>query len=288
VKRVSTYWGVVALAAALIWPVKAETCGYHDPSLIARGILNWTYPKALYVGTAVWQAEASGVLPRPRQTPQDLFAYQRMVRHLQTLGEKLRSSRIAQAQGSTFSMVLLDSMLWTRFVAVPEGYAVGVHADGPSAGDVVLVTHGKVIRALEGKESIPKLVPPNPALIAADPATYVNYHRVRIDPKKAEDVDKVVTFTFGDKTVGLHVRRGIAEFLPEPDKYLRKPDVAIAIDGDTWAKLYLNQTDLKSAVENGPTKVTLGDVEEAAVVLDLFDKFEPAKNVTVQNLNLHD
>ncbi|MGB2932155.1 MAG: hypothetical protein WBB88_07355 [Methyloceanibacter sp.] len=133
-KRISAYWGVVALAAALIWPVKAEACGYHDPSLIARGILNWTYPKALYVGTAVWQAEASGVLPRSTQTPMDLFTYQRTVRHLQTLGERLRSSRIAQAQGSSFSMVLLDSMLWTRFAAAPDGYAVEVHASGPSAG----------------------------------------------------------------------------------------------------------------------------------------------------------
>ena len=32
-----------------------------------------------------------------------------------------------------------------------------------------------------------------PCIAAWDRATYVNYHRVRIDPKKAEDVDKVVT-----------------------------------------------------------------------------------------------
>jgi alkyl sulfatase BDS1-like metallo-beta-lactamase superfamily hydrolase len=31
-------------------------------------------------------------------------------------------------------------------------------------------------RVLEGKGTIPKVVPPNPALIAADPTTYVNYH----------------------------------------------------------------------------------------------------------------
>jgi hypothetical protein len=35
------------------------------------------------------------------------------------------------------------------------------------------------------------------ARIAADLAPYVNYHRVRIAPKKAENVDKVVTFDFG-------------------------------------------------------------------------------------------
>ncbi len=60
------------------------------------------------------------------------------------------------------------------------------------------------------------------------------------------------------------------------------------MDGDTWAKLYLNQTDLKSAVEGGSAKITTGDPETAFAVLDLFDKFEPAKNVTVQTLNLHD
>jgi hypothetical protein len=145
-KWTSVYWGAILLTAVLVRPTTAEACGYHDPSVIARGVLNWTYPKALYVGTAVWQAEASGVLPRPTQT--DLFAYQRTVRHLQTLGERLRRSRIAHGQDRSFSMVLLDSMLWTRFAVVPEGYAVEVHADGPAAGDVVLVTHGKVIQAL--------------------------------------------------------------------------------------------------------------------------------------------
>jgi hypothetical protein len=147
-KRAFTYWAAVILAAALIRPATVEACGYHDPSLIARGVLNWTYPKALYVGTAVWQAEASGLLPRHGQTPRDLFAYQRLVRHLATLGERLSRSSTAHGQGSSFSMVLLDSMLWTRFAAVPDGYTVEVHAKGPSVGDVVLVTHGKVIQAL--------------------------------------------------------------------------------------------------------------------------------------------
>jgi hypothetical protein len=84
------------------------------------------------------------------------------------------------------------------------------------------------------------------------------------------------------------VPRGIAEFLPEPDKYLRKPDIAIVMDGAAWAQLYLNQTDLRSAVEGSSAKITTGDLESAVAVLDLFDKFEPAKNVTVQTLNLHD
>jgi hypothetical protein len=126
-----------------------EACGYHDPSLVAKGILNWVYPRALYVDTAVWQAEANGVLPKRAQAPaKDLFAYQRTVARLQTLDEKLRRARIAQRRGSSFSMVLLDSMLWTRFTNSPDGYTVEVHTDGAALGDVVVVTHGKVIQAL--------------------------------------------------------------------------------------------------------------------------------------------
>lgn len=142
-------------------------------------------------------------------------------------------------------------------------------------------------RALEGKENIPKVVPPNLAIIAASPATFVDYHRVRIDPRKAEAVDSVIAFTFGDKTVGLHVRRGVAGFFAELAKYNRKADVGLAMDGATWAKLYLNATDLKSEAASGAVKVTTGDVASASAILDLFDRFDPATNVTVQHLHLH-
>jgi alkyl sulfatase BDS1-like metallo-beta-lactamase superfamily hydrolase len=140
-------------------------------------------------------------------------------------------------------------------------------------------------RALEGKEQIPKLVPPHPAIIAARPATFVNYHRVRIDPKKAENVDKVLAFDFGDKTVALHIRRGIAEFVPDPAKYYRKSDITLAMGGDEWAKLYLDQTDLKATIGAGKTKVTQGTAEEAIRLLDLFDRFDPARNVVIPRLH---
>ena len=136
-------------------------------------------------------------------------------------------------------------------------------------------------RALEGKETIPKLVPPAPAAIAADPATYVNYYRVRIDPKKAENTDKVVAFAFPNEAVALHVRRGIAEFISEPAKYLRKSDITLTMDGATWAKFYLNQTDLTKAISAGEAKVTQGGAAETAKILDLFDKFDPTKNITL-------
>ena len=136
-------------------------------------------------------------------------------------------------------------------------------------------------RSLEGKEQIPKLVPPTPEAIAADPATFVNYYRVRIDPEKSEMVDKVMAFVFPNTTVALHVRKGVVEYIPNLSNYLRKADITLAMDGSTWAKLYLNQTDLKQAAQSGSVKVAQGDAAEAAQILDMFDKFDPATNLTI-------
>jgi alkyl sulfatase BDS1-like metallo-beta-lactamase superfamily hydrolase len=137
-------------------------------------------------------------------------------------------------------------------------------------------------RALEDKEKIPRLVPPRPELIAQAPTTFVNYHRVRIDPKKAEAVDKVIAFDFGEKgTAGLHIRRGIAEFLSDPATHYHHPDVVVSMSGESWAELYLNRSDLASLIDAGKAKMTKGDLKSAAALLDLFDVFEPARNVTI-------
>jgi alkyl sulfatase BDS1-like metallo-beta-lactamase superfamily hydrolase len=42
---------------------------------------------------------------------------------------------------------------------------------------------------LEGKTAYPKLVPPAPETIASSPETFVNFFRVRIDPRKSEKID---------------------------------------------------------------------------------------------------
>jgi alkyl sulfatase BDS1-like metallo-beta-lactamase superfamily hydrolase len=138
-------------------------------------------------------------------------------------------------------------------------------------------------RALEGKERIP-LVVPNPEGMAGNPAAFVNYNRVRLDPRKSENVDKVIAFTFGDKTVGLHVRRGVAEFVPDPAKHWRKADVTLSMDGPTWAKLALNQIDLKSAVDSGAVKAVIGDMATASELLDLFDRFEPTRSIAIPSV----
>ena len=135
--------------------------------------------------------------------------------------------------------------------------------------------------ALEGKVTIPRLIPPPPAQISASPATFVDYFRVRIDPLKSDETDKFVRFDFADGTsAGLDIRRAIAEFVAVPDTYLRKPDVIVSMSGETWARLYLSQATPEDLIKSGDIKVT-GDSAEAARLINLFDRYSPAKALVI-------
>ena len=142
--------------------------------------------------------------------------------------------------------------------------------------------------ALEGKVTIPRLVPPAPEVIAGSPTTFVDYFRVRIDPKKSQDTDKVLEFVFtdlGNRAVGLHVRRGIAEYIPVPADYYREADFVLKLDSETWAKLYLSTIDLGKAIGSKAVALKKGKKDELIKIFDMFDRFQPAKNVTVPSLD---
>lgn len=135
--------------------------------------------------------------------------------------------------------------------------------------------------ALEGKVKIPRLVPPAPEAIIASPTTYVDYFRVRIDPEKSGETDKVLRFDFAKgASAGLHVRRAVAEFIPSPDKYHRKPDITLAMSEETWVKLYVSQTKPEDLIKSGQIKVT-SDAVKAARLINLFDRYVPEKAVIV-------
>ena len=152
-------------------------------------------------------------------------------------------------------------------------------------------TTGSIARAflmtealtLEGKISYPQLVPPGAEIIAASPETFVDFFRVRIDPVKSEDTDRVIEFVFTDKgnhAVALHVRRGIAEYIPVPAEYLKESDYVLQMDSETWVGLYLSAFSLEEAVDSGQVKLT-GNIKQVAAIFDMFDKFKPAKNYKV-------
>ena len=135
--------------------------------------------------------------------------------------------------------------------------------------------------ALEGKVTIARLIPPPPEVVVATPAKFVDYFRVRIDPVKSDKTNKFILFDFADGSkAGLHIRRAVAEFVSEPDSYQRKPDVTLAMTGQTWVKLYLSQNLPEDLIQNGEIKV-IGDATEAARLINLFDRYRPEKAVVI-------
>ena len=139
---------------------------------------------------------------------------------------------------------------------------------------------------LEGKVSYPKLVPPSPEVIAASPETFVDYYRVRIDPRKSETTDKVIEFVFtdkGNKAVGLHIRGGVVEYIPVPADYYKEVDYTLKMDSEIWPTLYLNATTLQDAVDSGKVEIS-GNQNEVMALFDMFDKFQPTKNCTIPPL----
>jgi hypothetical protein len=141
----------LSLALAAFGAGAALACGYHQPVDLERGVLNLVYPDALYVPTAVWQAQQAGLLgPIDAAAAKDPFALHGATRRLEALGDVLAAKAAPDLHG--LSLVQIDSMLWTR-MAFADGRATTiVHSDGPQTGDAIVVTHDLVVRALvEGR-----------------------------------------------------------------------------------------------------------------------------------------
>jgi alkyl sulfatase BDS1-like metallo-beta-lactamase superfamily hydrolase len=95
-------------------------------------------------------------------------------------------------------------------------------------------------RSLEGKVSITRNVPPSGAQIAASPETFVDFHRVRLIPEKSVGVNEVIAFVFADAagTAALHVRDGVAEFVPIPAMHCLSPAHTVTLRAAVWGRLY--------------------------------------------------
>jgi len=135
--------------------------------------------------------------------------------------------------------------------------------------------------ALEGKKTIARLIPPPPESVVATPAQFVDYFRVRIDPLKSDETNRFIRFEFADGSkAGLHIRRAVAEFVPDPDRYQREPDITLAMTGETWVKIYLSQATPEELIKSGEIKVK-GEAAEAARLINLFDRYRPEKAVVI-------
>jgi hypothetical protein len=132
-------------------------CGLEDPSSVAslRGVLALAYPQSPQVGTAVWQAQLAGKLPRDPVAQQgelsaDARAVMRRVRAnslLRQLAVQL-SAPGAASSAPSLAVVLLGPVMWNRFAPQDGKVMPLLHVEGPEPGDVVVVTELPVVEAI--------------------------------------------------------------------------------------------------------------------------------------------
>ena len=123
----------------------ASACGFEDPkgADAARGAINWIYPDALHVTSAVWRAQLEGDIERAPAV-KSLFAYQTATSRLSALRVRLSGDDATPG----FSVLLIGPMLWSQFRADDTGLTLIHHRDRAGADDVVIVTDEYVIAAL--------------------------------------------------------------------------------------------------------------------------------------------
>ena len=140
-----------------VTPTAGHACGYENPAAVATGALNLSFPDALHVGTAVWQAQVDGLLPRTDASAQAgsamaqqaaLWDVMRLLDRLRAQLEAANDSAQSASPHPTLATVFLSSVLWTRFASSEGRVAAQMHASGPDTDDVVIVTEPLVLRAL--------------------------------------------------------------------------------------------------------------------------------------------
>ncbi|MFN9772600.1 MAG: hypothetical protein ACK54X_08235 [Burkholderiales bacterium] len=154
VRYASALLCTVGLAAVGAAPV-ARACGFHDPASVNLGMLNLAYPDALHVRTAIWMAQRDAIVPRDgRASPSDPssveFRLEAMRRYRDAVAglDALRERMTPMDGTPRFAVVLIGSMLWTRFEPSGGRVAMTPHATGPLPDDVVVVTDAPVVLAL--------------------------------------------------------------------------------------------------------------------------------------------
>jgi hypothetical protein len=145
----------LAIVAASLASSAALACGFHEGTAVGQGMLNLTFPNALYVRTAVWQAQQAERLPRdddarsegPSPEARGALGLMRSSLWLRRLGARLDGAPPGSPRPG-IALVLLGPVLWARFEAHDGAVRTTIHVDGPAPADAVIVTELAVVQAL--------------------------------------------------------------------------------------------------------------------------------------------
>lgn len=91
----------------------------------------------------------------------------------------------------------------------------------------------------------------------------------RIDPAKSAAVDTQIGLHFTDKdeTLGLCIRRGVAEFVPHA---LKDPEYLLSLQSSDWNSLIFKRTDIATLISSGRAQLS-GNLQELNPIFDMFD-----------------
>jgi alkyl sulfatase BDS1-like metallo-beta-lactamase superfamily hydrolase len=248
----------------------------EDPYLAEiYGLFCWYPPYIAEYALGWWDGDAATLFRLPRRE-----VALRLVPALGGRDKVLALAREAQKKNEYAWALELVGYLWHIDLSDPQLRQFKADLLRAAAQRTTsMIAHPVAITqvlALEGKAKVPRLMPPTVEQIKSfEPGEFVNRYRIRIDPVKAKDTDSMIRFEFTDadnKAVALHIRRGVVEYVDDPEHYYRKPDFTLALTREVWARLYLNQATVAQLAGSGALKVT-GDAASCDHVLGLFDSF---------------
>jgi hypothetical protein len=75
--------------------------------------------------------------------------------------------------------------------------------------------------------------------------------------------------------MGLHVRSGVAEFVPDVNKHYRKPDISIDMSMEAWAGYFVGDITLDALLVRKDVKAS--DKGRVKSFFSLFDQVHPSK-----------
>lgn len=137
--------------------------------------------------------------------------------------------------------------------------------------------------ALEGKIQIPVAMHGDAAsVMSSAPETFVNQYRIRLDPKMSLGKEQQLSITLTGTeapAMALHVRGGIAEFVPDASKYYRKSDLSISLPIDAWASYYVGDITLTELL--GRKDVKSSNVKDVTAFFSLFDQVHASKALLI-------
>ena len=137
---------LLAYSLVCLVPLSSVACGYHDTANTRQGMLNWAYHNCLHVRSEIWQAQALGKLPA-----YEAVTYQETEYVLKVLGSRF-SKLNTDDQSQSFSVVLVETVLWSQFSHSGSQYEVAIDTEGPIVGELVVVTDEPVLYSVETEE----------------------------------------------------------------------------------------------------------------------------------------